>query len=153
MLTTQFLLKRKLTVSFALIMILSGIFSCAQIKGTPADLIKKYEHLVLEMKADSISQLFTPDAEIGHEGSPAIKGRDSIYAFLSSFKNVKVVRNVDSISTISLQNDRAVVNGIYRQTVIVSGKDTINVRGQFTSNMIRGKNRNWFISSMKTRSL
>jgi hypothetical protein len=49
---------------------------------------KKYERLVLEMKADSILQLFTTDAEIGHEDQQPLKGRDSIYSFLSSFKNV-----------------------------------------------------------------
>lgn len=120
-------------------------------KKTPEDVIKRYERLVLEMKADSIAQLFTADAEIGHEGQPVIRGRDSIYSFLSSFKNIRVINNHDEISSTSIKNDSAIVNGSYIQTVIVSGKDTINVAGNFTATMLRDKN-NWLIARMKTRS-
>jgi ketosteroid isomerase-like protein len=121
------------------------------IKETPQDVIKRYERLVLEMKADSIAQLFTTDAEIGHADQPVVKGRDSIYSFLSSFKNVRVINNRDEIVSSSIKNDSATVNGSYTQTVIVSEKDTVNVAGKFTATMIRDKN-NWLISKMKTRS-
>jgi len=99
--------------------------------------IKKYERLVLEMKADSIAQLFTTDAEIGHEDQPPVRGRDSIYSFLSSFKNVRVVDNHDQVVSSFITDDSAIVNGNYTQRVIVSGKDTVNVAGKFTANMIR----------------
>ncbi len=103
------------------------------------------------MKADSIAQLFTTYAEIGHQYQPPVKGRDSIYSFLSSFKNITVIRNRDEIVSSSIRDDSATVNGSYTQTVIVSGKDTINVTGKFTATMIRDKS-NWLISKMKTRS-
>ena len=122
-------------------------------KETPQGIIKKYERFVLQMKADSISQLFTPDAEIGHANQSPIKGRDSIYAFLSSFKNVRVLSNRDSISTTSIKNDPAIVTGIYRQTVIVSGNDTVQVAGNFIATMMQNKNNNWLIWKMTTRSL
>jgi len=130
------------------------ICSCSETstKETPQEIIKKYERLVLEMKADSISQLFTADAEIGHENQPVIKGRDSIYAFLSSFTNVQVINNRDEIVSSSIKDNSAIVNGDYKQTVIVSGKDTVNVGGKFTATMTRDKNKNWLISQMKTRS-
>jgi len=129
------------------------ICSCSQtqITETPQDVIKKYERLVLEMRADSISQLFTSDAEIGHEDQLAVKGRDSIYSFLSSFKNVQVISNRDEIISTDLRSDSAIVNGSYTQMVIVSGKDTVNVGGKFTATMIRDKNKNWLIARMKTR--
>ena len=134
--------------------VISCLYSCSgKTKTTPQDTIKKYERLVQEMKADSISQLFTIDAEAGHDGQPSIKGRDSIYQFLSSFKNVKVLSNIDSVANISVKNDSAVVTGVYKQTVIISGKDTVNVAGQFTSTMVMDKNNNWLIRRMKTRSL
>jgi hypothetical protein len=138
-----------------IIMITSGLFSCSHFtaKETQQDIIKKYERLVLERKADSISQLFTTAAEIGHARQPPIKGRDSIYAFLSSFKNVHVLNNRDSISTTSIKNDSAIVTGIYRQTVIISGKDTVQVAGEFIANIVRNANNNWLIWKMKTRSL
>jgi len=130
------------------------IYSCSETstKETPQDVIKKYERLVLEMKADSIAQLFTTDAEIGHGDQPPIKGRDSIYSFLSSFKNVRVLNNRDDIVSTSVRDDSATVLGSYTQTVIVSDKDTVNVAGKFTSFMIRDKNKGWLISKMRTRS-
>jgi len=133
----------------------ASVLSCsAQTKpATPIQVMKKYARLVGEMKADSISQMFTTDAEVGHEGQRSIRGRDSIYLFLSSFKDVKVVRNADSVTNVSAKNDSAVVEGFYRQTVIISGKDTVNVKGQFTATMVADQNRNWLISKMRTRSL
>ncbi len=138
---------------FGLSILLGIAYSCSETKSTtsPEDVIKKYERLVLEMKADSISQLFTTDAEIGHEDQPPVKGRDSIYSFLSSFKNVRVISNRDEIASSSIRDDSATVNGSYTQTVIVSGKDTVNVAGRFTATMVR-ENKNWLISKMKTRS-
>jgi hypothetical protein len=134
--------------------LLVAAYSCSETSTTasPPDVIKKYERLVLEMKADSISQLFTTDAEIGHEDQPPLKGRDSIYSFLSSFKNVRVISNRDEIASTSVVDDSAIVNGSYTQTVIVSGKDTVNVAGRFTAIMARDKNKNWLISKMETRS-
>ncbi len=130
-------------------------YSCqdAATKTSPKDIIKKYERLVLEMKADSLLQMFTVDAEIGHEGGPTVKGRDSIYAFLSSFKNIRVISNRDDVLSVSINKDSAIVNGDYKQAVIVLGKDTVNAAGKFTANMIRKKNKNWLIFSMRTRSL
>ena len=129
-------------------------YSCASntTKESPEDVIKKYERLVLDMKADSISQLFTTDAEIGHEDQTPVKGRDSIYSFLSSFKNVYVINNRDEIVSSSIRDDSAILNGSYTQTVIVSGKDAVNVAGRFTATMVRDKDKNWLISKMKTRS-
>ena len=130
------------------------VYSCSEtsVKTSPQDVIKNYERLVLEMKADSIAQLFTTDAEIGHEDQSPVRGRDSIYSFLSSFKNVRVVDNHDQVVSSSITDDSAIVNSNYNQTMIVSGKDTVNVAGKFTANMICDKNRNWLISKMRTRS-
>ena len=139
---------------FYTLVISISVYSCSEtsVKTSPQDVIRKYERLVLEMKADSIAQLFTTDAEIGHEDQSPVRGRDSIYSFLSSFKNVRVVDNHDQVVSSSITDDSAIVNGNYNQTMIVSGKDTVNVGGKFTANMICDKNRNWLISKMRTRS-
>ena len=140
---------------FSIMLTLFQWSSCSEkTKGeTPEGIMKRYERLVLEMKADSISQLFTNDAQIGHADQTPIKGRDSIYALLSSFKNVRVISNVDSISNISIKNDSAIVDGKYKQAVILDGKDTMHVAGKFTANMMRDKNKHWLISKMHTESL
>jgi len=71
---------------FYTLVISISVYSCSEtsVKTSPQDVIKKYERLVLEMKADSIAQLFTTDAEIGHEDQSPVRGRDSIYSFLPS---------------------------------------------------------------------
>jgi len=135
--------------------ILAYVYSCHNSNSaiTPQAVIEKYQRLVLEMKADSISKLFTTDAEIGHGEQSPVRGRDSIYALLSSFKNIRVIENRDDISYTSVRGDSATVNGNYKQTVIVSGKDTVQVAGTFTAEMLRDKNKNWLIRKMRTRSL
>ena len=105
------------------------------------------------MKADSISNLFTADAEIGHGDNRPIRGRDSIRAFLVSFKNIRVIENRDDILSVSMRGDSATVNGTYAQSVIVSRKDTVRVVGTFTAEMLQGKNKSWLICKMRTRSL
>jgi hypothetical protein len=62
-----------------------------------------------------------------------------------------VINNHDEIISSAIKNESATVNGSCIQTVIVSGKDSVNVAGKFTATMIRDKN-NWLISKMKTRS-
>jgi len=139
---------------YILIVPIVFIYSCSEtsVKEAPQDVIKKYERFVLEMKADSIAQLFTTYAEIGHGDQPPIKGRDSIYSFLSSFKNVRVLSNRDNIISSAIRNDSATVNGTYTQTVIVSEKDTVNVAGKFTATMVCDKIKNWLIAKMRTGS-
>jgi Domain of unknown function (DUF4440) len=137
---------------FAITLTLLQLNSCSEKKGeTPKGAMKRYERLVLEMKADSISQLFTNDAQIGHADQKSIEGRDSIYALLSSFKNVRVISNVDSITNVSIMNDSAIVDGKYKQSVILENKDTVHVAGKFTANMVRDKNKHWLIFKMHTQ--
>jgi len=104
------------------------------------------------MKADSIAQLFTENAEIGHENQKTIRGRDSIFNFLSSFKNVKMISNHDSVVSVFTKKDSATIEGIYNQSVLISGKDSMHVSGKFTANLVRNK-REWLIWKMKTRSM
>ena len=130
------------------------LFSCTTNSNnrSPQDTIKRYERFVQEMKADSIAQLFTENAEIGHENQKTIRGRDSIFNFLSSFKNVKMISNHDSVVSVFTKKDSATIEGIYNQSVLISGKDSMHVSGKFTANLVRNK-REWLIWKMKTRSM
>jgi len=138
--------------SLLLILFTAIFISCSQTKqDAPQDVIKKYERLVMDMKADSISQLFTADAEVGHDTTIIAKGRDSIFHFLASFSNVKVLSNKDDIRSTNITGDSATVKGVYTQTVIVNQKDTVNVAGEFTASMIHEKN-TWVITRMHTKA-
>ena len=140
---------------FCLVTTITAFYACdhSPVIPTPNAAIEKYQRFVLQMKADSISELFTADAEIAHGDNRPIKGRDSIYDFLASFKNIRVIENRDDISSVSVRGDSATVHGTYAQQVIVSGKDTVRVVGTFTAQMIQNKNRSWHIWKMRTRSL
>lgn len=111
--------------------------------------MKKYDNLILRMNADSISISFTPD---GNLGNIAI-GRDSIKKFLSSFKNIKVLSQSSITSTLDLAGDSAIHKGIYYQTVLVSEKDTVKVKGEFTANWQWIANDGWFIKRMITKPI
>jgi uncharacterized protein (TIGR02246 family) len=115
--------------------------------------IKKYERLTLKMDADSISKMYAVDGELGNGSQHFIKGRDSIYSFLSSFTNVRVLSNADSIKNISFKNDEATVTGIFRQTVLIDQKDTVMANGQFIINLIPDKNKRWLIQRAQTKPL
>ena len=118
---------------------------------TPTEIMKRYEQLVIDMKADSISQLFAMNAEVSSDGKVMAKGRDSIYSFLKSFTNVQVLSNLDSVISLSQYRDTTTLKGVYKQTVVMSGKDTITVQGEFTSIMLQEPNQNWLIYRMSTK--
>jgi len=130
-------------------------YSCkTETPPDPKDAMKRYERLLLEMKADSISQMFTKDAITSHGSNKPVIGRDSIYAFLASFakQDVIVLTNKDEIKSSAVSSDSAVLNGTYAQTVFVNHRDTVHVQGLFTARMIREKNE-WLFTSMHTESI
>ena len=116
---------------FYTLVISISVYSCSEtsVKTSPQDVIKKYERFVLEMKADSIAQLFTTDAEIGHEDQSPVRGRDSIYSFLSSFKNVRVVDNHDQVVSSSIRDDSAIM--IHFRYAVKDFEKFIDDWGQF----------------------
>ena len=72
---------------FYILVISISVYSCSEtsIRTSPQDVIKKNERLVLEMKADSIAQLFTTGAELGMKISlPLEEGILFILFFLRS---------------------------------------------------------------------
>lgn len=109
--------------------------------------MKYYDHLILKLDADSISMLYTPDGNLGD----IAMGRDSIKRFLSSFKNVRVLSQVSATRSIDIIRDTAIQNGTYTQTDIVSGKDTIKVRGEYTTRWEWIRKDGWHIKRMTTR--
>ena len=110
--------------------------------------MQKYDHYILNLDADSISLLFTPDGSLGDMAT----GRDSIKRFLSSFKNVKVLSQSSTTKNIETIKDTAIQTGTYTQSDVVSGKDTVDVKGEFTARW-QWMNNDWYIKKMITRSL
>ncbi len=109
--------------------------------------MQQYDRLILKLDADSIALLYTPD---GNLGGIAI-GRDSIRRFLSSFKNIKVLSQSSTTSSIQIIKDTAVQKGNYTQSDLV-GKDTMHVKGEYIATwQWMGKN-GWHIKKMATKS-
>ncbi|NVO12309.1 MAG: hypothetical protein HXX16_20295 [Bacteroidales bacterium] len=111
--------------------------------------MKRYDNLILKLDADSISMSFTPD---GNLGNIAI-GRDSIKKFLLSFKNIRVLSQASITSTLDLVGDSATQKGIYYQTALVSEKDTVKVKGEYTANWQWITYKGWFIKRMITKPI
>lgn len=107
-----------------------------------------YDELILHLNADSIAMLYTPD---GNLGGIAI-GRDSIRKFLSSFKNVQVLSQASTTDSLSVKRDIALQKGHYTQSDIVSGKDTMYVKGTYTATWQWNKKDGWLIRKMITKS-
>ncbi len=109
--------------------------------------MKYYDHLIQNLDADSISLLYAPDGKLGN----IAVGRDSIRKFLSSFKNVKVLSQLSTTESIDLMKDTATQRGIYQQTDVLYGKDTITVNGEYTARWEWYKKQGWLIKQMETK--
>ena len=139
--------------SFLVFIVISFIFllSCNGTKHSRSGVesaMKYYDHLILKLDADSISLLYTPD---GNLGSIAI-GRDSIKKFLSSFKNVRVLSQSSTMGYIDIVRDTAIQKGTYTQTDIVSDKDTVRVKGEYSARWQWIPKQGWHIKQMTTKS-
>lgn len=109
--------------------------------------MKHYDRLILHLDAEGISKLFMPQ---GNLGNIAI-GRDSIKKFLSSFKNVKVLSQESTTSSLIVKADTAVQTGHYTQSDLIGGKDTVYVKGTFKATWQRLKKGGWLIQKMTTK--
>ena len=125
------------------------LFSCSTSshnkKGVEAA-IKQYDHLILKLDADSIALLYAPDGDLGNMAH----GRDAIRKFLLTFNNLKVLSQSSVTGSIKLNGDSSLQKGVYKQTVVISGKDTVTVKGAYTATWLwMGKN-GWHIKRMET---
>ena len=109
--------------------------------------MKQYDHLIQKLDADSIALLYTPDGMLGD----ITRGRDSIRKFLSSFKNIQVLSQVSTTTSIEINHDTAIQKGNYRQTDVISEKDTVRIKGEFTAKWVLLKNQGWHIKRMDTK--
>ena len=138
---------------FYLLTIITGtaFLSCSQShnKSGIETAMKLYDHLIEKMDADSIAWLYTPDGNLGD----IARGRDSIRKFLLTFKNIRVLSQSSETSSIEITGNSSVQKGRYRQVVLVPGKDTIRVKGEFTATWLWNASDGWHIRRMATRSL
>lgn len=111
--------------------------------------MKHYDQLILKSDADSIALLYTPDGNLGDMAM----GRDSIRNFLSRFKNIKVLTQASVTDSIKVIADTAIQNGKYDQSDIISGKDTVHVKGEFVAKWLWTKEKQWLIKEMHTKPL
>ena len=93
--------------------------------------------------------LYTPD---GNLGDIAI-GRDSIKKFLTTFKNVKVLSQTSTTNSINIIHDTAIQKGSYRQIDLIVEKDTVKVKGEYTTQWQWIKNEGWHIKHMATKPI
>jgi hypothetical protein len=108
--------------------------------------MQQYDRLILKLDADSIALLYTPD---GNLGDIAV-GRDSIRRFLSSFKNITVLSQSSTTTSIQITKDTAVQKGTYTQSDLVN-KDTLHVKGEYIATWQWLRKDGWHIKRMVTK--
>ncbi len=111
--------------------------------------MKLYDHLIQKMDMDSIALLYTVDGDLGEMAH----GRDSIRKFLASFRNIQVLSQTSTTASIEIYGDSSIQKGTYQQAALISGKDTIKVKGEFTAHWlwVPGEG-GWHIKHMATKS-
>ena len=97
------------------------------------------------MDADSIALLYMPDGDLGD----IAHGRDSIKKFLSSFKNLSVLSQSSTTDSIEIHGDSSLQKGTYHQVVLLSGKDTVKVKGKYIATWLWIQD-GWHIKHMVT---
>lgn len=135
---------------YCLIIVIMLLYSCNAGKHSSKSVesaMQQYDHFILNLDADSIALLFTPDGNLGN----IARGRDSIKKFLSSFKNVRVLSQSSSTTSIQINKDTAVQKGAYRQVDIVAEKDTVKVKGEYTATWLWINQKGWHIKEMTTK--
>ena len=109
--------------------------------------MKQYDHLIQKMDMDSIALLYTADGDLGSMAH----GRDSIRKFLAGFKNMKVLSQISTSDSTTINADTALQKGFYKQTVIVSANDTVRVKGAYTATWLWVPENGWLIKKMETK--
>jgi hypothetical protein len=109
--------------------------------------MQAYNRYIQKMDVDSIAYLYAPDGELGKMA----RGRDSIRAFLESFRKYKVLSQVSKTILIKIGGDTALQSGSYIQKVIVPLNDTVTVSGLFTTKWIWMDSTGWHIQKMETQ--
>jgi uncharacterized protein (TIGR02246 family) len=113
------------------------------------DAMQHYDRLVQKMDADSIALLYTADGDLGG----IAHGRDSIRRFLSSFKNVSLLRVTSSTDSLAMTGDTAFQSGHYEQTGLMNGKDTFFATGIYQAKWVWIKEEGgWRIRKMTTQA-
>jgi hypothetical protein len=111
--------------------------------------MKTYDRLIMKTDADSIAELYTENGELGN----AATGRDSIRRLLKSLKDIRVINQVSTTSSVLLMCDTAIQEGNYIQCAIISGEDTVTVKGTFKARWEWNNHKGWRIRKMRTISL
>jgi ketosteroid isomerase-like protein len=109
--------------------------------------MKQYDHLIKKMDADSIALLYPPDGDLGG----IARGRDSIKKFLSTFKDLRVLSQSSTTNSIEIHNDTSIQTGTYRQIVLIHEKDTVKVKGEYTTTWLWMPQDGWDIKRMITK--
>lgn len=138
----------RITLCFTMILIL---WSCHKDRTAEIEQsMRHYDHLILQMNADSIADLYAPDGQLGDQ--PGIVGRDSISKFLKTFTAFKVLETHSTSDSVSFDHDTAFQSGSYFQRTRIPAGDTLELHGTYAAIWVK-KNNRWLIQKMTTKSL
>ena len=130
-----------------------SVFSACKSSKHNEDGVKEamnhYDQLILKLDADSLALMYTPNGQLGNMAT----GRDSIRHFLSGFKNVKVIAQNSTTSSLIITKDTAIQKGIYTQSDVINEKDTVHVKGEYFARWVWIEGEGWRIQKMETKPI
>ncbi|MVM30609.1 hypothetical protein GO755_11255 [Spirosoma sp. HMF4905] len=109
--------------------------------------MNKYDRFIKSMQLDSMALLYTTDGNLGN----IAHGQDSIRRFLATFKDVKVLAMSSQTTSIAIVGDSATQTGSFKQTALLTRKDTINAKGTYVAKWKWGDQHGWRLKSMITK--
>ena len=108
--------------------------------------MQQYDRYILSVDVDSMALLFTKDGNLGN----IARGQDSIRRFLAKFKSVRVLSMASTTDAIVLTGDSSTQRGSYRQTAVLSARDTVRVNGDYVARWQWFPKQGWRLKSMQT---
>ena len=114
------------------------------------DALARYRALVLRMEPDKLAETFDSRGEVSNGNQTPLKGREAILTFFNSFAGFKILEYEIAATSTTVQGDKAVQKGNYREKMVEPSGETVTVKGIFSAQWSRQPDGHWLILRMHT---
>jgi uncharacterized protein (TIGR02246 family) len=114
--------------------------------------LARYEHLVIEVDAERLADMFDTNGELSHNDEKPYVGHDTILGFLRTFVGFNIREYELRAASTTIAGDSATQTGTYRQTVLSPTGTTIKAEGSFKAEWQHQRDGRWLLRRMHTSS-
>ena len=130
--------------------------TCAVVHAQPSPeaaveaALQHYADLLRAMDSHGIARSFTDDGEVVNPGQTPVRGPEAIEKFIRQFDAYHVLEYEIHAEKTTVSGQTASQSGRFRQRVTTPEGRTLDVRGSFQADWIRGSGGVWRIRRMST---